>query len=116
MGMIPKTTKAETKVFAGKDKNWLLGLVMTLMMAYAFGQKFVHAAFTLPFLIFVIVVYILLQRPAPSNPKRPMWQGLVLWLLYLRDSACYASIIGYAYKERREKLLEQHRKSLEIRH
>lgn len=103
MGMIPTTTKAEVKVFAGHGGPWLIGALLALMLAQGIGQQTVHAYFRIPFIGFALIMYLILQKKAPSNPDRTVWQGLLLWILFLRDVGWYAGIISYAYKERRDK-------------
>ena len=113
MGMIPKSTKAEIKIVAGQSMQWLMGGVITLMLSTSLNQQCVHASFQIPFTICCMGFYVLLQRPAPSNPTRKTWQGLALWLIHLRASKHYSSILGCGYQEklmRKEKEREKHGK------
>lgn len=115
MGMIPKTTNAEVKVVAGKGMMWLTGLVMTFVLANSIGNQFVHAKFRLLFMVYAVIVYLVLQSKSPSNPERPIWQGLIIWLQYKRSTGYYAGILGYAFKQRREHDLAARGKIASIR-
>jgi hypothetical protein len=102
MGLIPKATKADTKLLFNLNMNWLLGIMMTLIMSVQWGNLFVHTDFQLLFIGFCIVIYVLLNKPAPHNPKRVIWQGMLLWIANIITPKVYLPIIGCAYQEAQE--------------
>ena len=99
MGLIPKTTHAENKMGFGLNMNTFMGVVMALLLGSSLGSSYVHAYFRLPFMLFCVGIYLYMNRPAPQNPKKKIWQGFYLWIRRLTNPAFYLCIIGYAYKE-----------------
>lgn len=99
MGLVPKATKAENKMAFGLSFVRLMGFVMTLMLSVSVGDSYVHTSFRLLFTIFCCVMYLILNLPAPHNPKRRIWNGMLLWLSSKSTPHVYQSMIGFAYKE-----------------
>lgn len=99
MALVPKATKAENKMMFGLSFMRLMGFVMALMLSVSVGDMFVHSSFRLLFTIYCVVMYLILNLQAPHNPKRRMWNGLLLWITSISMPHVYRSMIGYAYKE-----------------
>lgn len=99
MGLVPKCIKEETKMDFGLSLYRLMGLLITFMLSVTLAEQYVHSWFNFPFIVTCIIYYLILNLPAPNNPKRSLWQGLFLWLIRLFTPISYMSIIGYAYAE-----------------
>ncbi len=98
MGLVPKTTKTESKAVFGLTMKRMIGLVMTMMLSYFVGQALVYRALLVPFIISCMVIYLVLGISAPNNPKKTLMQGLGAWMKDSTRPKRYLSIIGYAAK------------------
>lgn len=101
MGLVPKSIHEETKMMFGMSYMRLMGLIMTFMTAVCMDDS-VHSWFHIPFIICCVLIYIILNFKAPNNPKRRLWQGMLLYLISKFTPQAYLSVIGYAYKEEKE--------------
>lgn len=99
MGLAPKATKAENKVALGITMKIIVGGVFVLMLSNYLGDLFVHAMLRLPFTAVCIAFYVIFVCPAPHNPKKQFWNGMILWLIGKFTPKNYISIIGYTYQE-----------------
>jgi hypothetical protein len=102
MGLIPKATKADTKALFNLNMNWIIGAVLTLIMSVQWGNLVVHTDFRLLFIAYCVGIYVVLNKPAPHNPKRVILQGMLLWITNTFAPKAYLSIIGCAYQESQE--------------
>lgn len=101
MGMIPKTTKAETKAVFGMTMQRLMGAMFTMMASFMIGRVFVHSSLNTVFIIVCLGLYFLLNTSAPGNPRKRLWQGLILFIKDRMSPRYYLSIIGYAYNRQK---------------
>ena len=99
MGLIPKNVCEETKMIFGLSYFRLMGLIITIMMSISLADNYVHSWFHIPFIIFCVVMYAVMNFKAPHNPKRRVWQGFAQWISNIFTKQRYLSVIGYAYKE-----------------
>lgn len=99
MGLVPKQTKAENKGMFGMSMYKMIGLMLVISCSDYFGQDLVNRYLNVPFIIGCAVIYLLLGRPMPTNPKVMLWRGLLNFVTNARSPEHYASIIGYAYEE-----------------
>lgn len=99
MGLVPRTIKEKNMQAFGKTLNWMVGFLFALMLSQTFGSTFVHRSFQLAFTLLCLVFYIIFTLPAPNNPNRRIWEGLVLWVMYAFSPRKYLSIIGFAFRE-----------------
>ncbi|WP_137143915.1 hypothetical protein [Ethanoligenens harbinense] len=75
---------------------------MTMMLAMSLSNQYVHAYLHVPFFIVCFVLYVILMRPAPTNPTRQTWQCLILWVFYWKTPKQFLSIVGCAFEEKRK--------------
>ncbi len=101
MGMIPKTTKTETKAVFGMTMQRLMGAVMTMVASFMIGRIFVHSSLNTLFIVVCVGMYFLLNASAPGNPRKRLWQGLILFIKDRMSPRYYLSIIGYAYERQK---------------
>jgi hypothetical protein len=99
MGLVPKAIKEENKQIFGASLNLLLGFMVTLLLSNSIGNTSVHSWFRVPFIIYCLAIYVLLNFKAPGNPKKHVWQGMIIWFVDLSSPRKFLSIVGYAFKE-----------------
>ncbi len=83
MGLVPKSTKSEIKVFHGFTLTKLLGMVISGGLGYMFGIVLPYAWLQLIMSAFFIVVYFILSGKAPTNPKYSFAKGLAFLIGFI---------------------------------
>jgi hypothetical protein len=99
MALVPRAIKEENRMAFGFSFNRTIGFVMVMMMSVSIGDMYVHSYLRVPFSIYCVVMFIIMNLKAPQNPKRRVWEGFVLWLVSRFSPNKYLSLIGYAFKE-----------------
>ena len=97
MALIPKQTKAETKLMWGLTLNRFAGVFTTMIMSMLVGGLFPRLK--LPFMILCIGLYLFLCRKAPTNPKKRYWQGMLTYFYYLTHRKKYISMHSDDYEK-----------------
>lgn len=110
MALMPKQTKAETKLMWGLTFNRFIGIVMTMMISMFFSE-ICATKLKIPFMIICVATYLVLNIKAPTNPKKPYYQGIGSFLLYLYRPKKYFSVNSAEY----EKTIERERELNELK-
>ncbi|MFT3950662.1 MAG: hypothetical protein QM689_01640 [Oscillospiraceae bacterium] len=82
MGLIPKQTKSEIKVVGNFALIRIFGLAFTLMLSSAIGSVAVHKYLQPVFIPFNLIVFLILSKQSPTNPRKSYWRGLASFLLF----------------------------------
>ena len=103
MGMIPKKTKAETKVFKGLTAQRFLGLLMVLMVAAMIGS-FIGGVLQWVFVVFAVIVFFILTGRSPTNPSKTFFRGLLDFISFKFDvkkmiGTSHVEYVTYEMKE-----------------
>lgn len=96
MALVPKQTKAETKLMWGLTMGKFVGVVMTMMLSLLFGN-IVHSNLRIVFMIVCVVGYLLLNIKSPTNPQKAYWQGVISFFTYLSRRKVYYSLHSDEY-------------------
>lgn len=99
MGLVPKKTKADTKVLKGLTASRFLGLLMTIIMSFMIGSLIIPGWWKFLFVIFCIVVFFILTGKAPTNPNISFCKGLLNYLAFKFDTKKYVGTSNAEYKE-----------------
>lgn len=83
MGLVPKKSKAETKIHKSITMAKAIGFVMTIICAYAISQILCTSVLQFWFIVFMCIVYLILSSKAPSNKTQSFYRGLINWIKYL---------------------------------
>jgi NhaP-type Na+/H+ or K+/H+ antiporter len=83
MGMIPKTTKSDIKIFNNISVKKLAGFFMTFLLSYMLGSIiFEKMSVQFLFMGFALVVYLICMCKSPTNPDKVFILGLVDFLRF----------------------------------
>lgn len=98
MALIPKQTKAQTKLYKNLTAGRFIGLVMSLLIGLLFGNL-VHNSIRLLFMILVPAFYLIMTVQSPTNPKKNLAQSMADYFRYLIGRKEYHSLLGYSFEE-----------------
>jgi hypothetical protein len=96
MGMIPKKTKSETKVFKGLTAQRFLGLFMVIMLSAMIGQL-IGGVLQWLFIAFSLIVYFVLSGKSPSNPTQSFAKGLIEFIRFKIDNQTFLGTTNADY-------------------
>jgi hypothetical protein len=112
MALVPKQTKAETKLMWGLTFNRVFGLVGSMMLGLFFGS-ICHRSLKIPFALFCVGAFLFLGKKAPTNAKKKYWQGITGFFNYVFRRRRFYSLHSYEYTKTIKK--EAERDELKIR-
>ena len=98
MGMIPKKTKSETKVFKGLTAQRFLGLFMVIMISAMIGSL-IGGALQWVFIISSIVVYFILTGKSVTDPTKNFARGLVDFIKFKFETKEFIGPSNHEYIE-----------------
>lgn len=99
MGLVPKKTKADTKVLKGLTASRFLGLLMTIILSFMIGSIIIPGWWKFLFVIFCIAVFLILSGKAPTNPNISFCKGLLNYLTFKLDTKEYVGTSNEEYKK-----------------
>lgn len=82
MGLVPKQSKSETKIYKSFTLMRILGLVFTVIISSVLSNICAPSLSWL-FIGFCIIVYLILSSKAPDNRTKSFFKGLCAWIRYL---------------------------------
>jgi uncharacterized protein YacL len=83
MGMIPKSTKSDVKIWKGIGLMKFLGIIMTLMISFLIAPLlFSSGALKIFFIVFCVVVFIICTLKSPTDPNKSFIKGLMDFLKF----------------------------------
>lgn len=103
MGLVPKQSKADTKIHKSFTMVRIVGLIITILLSSAIS-KVCSPVLSLLFIIFCAVTFLILSSKAPDNKTKSFFGGIKAWLKYLIFSKKLYGIshkYAVAYNERR---------------
>lgn len=103
MGLVPKQSKADTKIHKSFTMVRIVGLIITILLSSAIS-KVCSPVLSLLFIIFCAVTFLILSSKAPDNKTKSFFGGIKAWLKYLIFSKkLFGNSHKYviAYNERR---------------
>lgn len=65
MGVVPKKTKAEQRIFRHINLTKIIGLIVTLMVSSQLANIMVSPKLGIPFIIFCSVIFLIMSEKAP---------------------------------------------------
>lgn len=83
MGLVPKTTKSEVKIFRGLSMSRLIGFIIAGGMGYIIGGVFTYDWLQIVFSVAFIIIFFIASGKAPTNPTKSFAHGLVMFIQYL---------------------------------
>lgn len=98
MGMIPKKTKSETKVFKGLTAARFLGLFVVMMISSMIGAL-LGGIIQWIFIAFSIIVYFVMTGRSPTNPTKPFAKGLASFISFKFDNKVFIGTTNEDYLE-----------------
>jgi len=107
MALIPKQTKAETKLMWGLTMNRFVGIVATMFGSMFLGN-IIYSKLKIPFMIISIGIYLFLNKKAPTNPKKQYWQGIFSFFYFATKRKKYYSLHSLEYERTIKKEAERH--------
>ena len=81
MGVVPKKTKAEQRIFRHINLTKIVGLIVTLMVSSQLANIMVSPKLGIPFIIFCSVIFLIMSGKSPSDPCKSFAEA---WLEGLR--------------------------------
>ena len=120
MGMIPKSTKSEIKIFNAISFMKILGLIIVIMVDMMFAPLiFSKNSLIILFTIFTCVVYIVGALKAPTDPTKVFAAGVRDWIffklsnktLYGNNSKEYLEYMEEKEAAENEKALKKEKKA-----
>ncbi len=106
MALVPKQTKAETKLMWGLTFNKVIGLVGSMMLGLFFGS-ICHRTLKIPFALVCVGVFLFLNKKAPTNAKQKYWQGIIRFFSYITHRKRFYSLQSYEYEKTIKKEAER---------
>lgn len=82
MGMVPKSTKSETRILNALSFQKVIGFVVVLMLSTSIAPKLFGNKLGILFTVFACVVYIICMIKSPTDPKKLFIIGLKEWLKF----------------------------------
>lgn len=98
MALIPKQTKAQTKIYRNLTAGRFIGLIFAIFGGLLFGS-FVHNSVRILFMILVPAFYLIITLRSPTNPKKNLAQSMTDYFRYLAGRKHYRSLLGYSFRE-----------------
>ena len=83
MGVVPKKTKAEQRIFRHINLTKIVGFIVTLLVASKLSGMLVSSKLGIPFIIFCGAVFIIMSGKSPSDPCKCFAEAWLEWLSYL---------------------------------
>lgn len=83
MGLVPKKTKAEQRVFRHLNLTKIVGFIITLALASQISDMFVNPKLNIVFILFCCVEFFILSGKSPSDPCKCFALAWLDWLMYL---------------------------------
>ncbi|GAB5083120.1 hypothetical protein Osc1_22980 [Hominimerdicola sp. 21CYCFAH17_S] len=82
MGLVPKQSKADTKIHKSFTMVRIVGLIITILLSSAIS-KVCAPILSLVFIILCAVTFLILSSKAPDNKTKSFFGGIKAWLKYL---------------------------------
>lgn len=98
MGMVPKKTKSENKVFRGLTAQRFLGLFCVIILSAMIGQL-IGGVLKWLFIIFSLAVYFILTAKSPSSPLESFARGLINFITFKFDNKIFIGTTNKDYIE-----------------
>lgn len=76
MGLVPKTTKAEVKVFGGFSMVRIFGIILSAGVGIMLGIVLPYDWLQIVLSAFFVILFLILSGKAPSNPKQNFARGM----------------------------------------
>ena len=83
MGVVPKKTKTEQRIFRHINLTKIVGFIVTLLVASQLSGMLVSSKLGIPFIIFCSAVFIIMSGKSPSDPRKCFAEAWLEWLSYL---------------------------------
>lgn len=83
MGLVPKSTRSEIRVFHGFTLMKIMGIVVSGGIGFALGSALPYQWLQFVISIGFIVLFCILSGKAPTNPKYTFAKGLAFYFAYL---------------------------------
>ena len=88
MGMMPKKTKAETKVYRNLTLARIFGLIISLLTGFLIS-KIVYYRFAPLVIILTVLFYFISSGKTPYKSKKTFYSGLKDYCCFLRRKRIY---------------------------
>lgn len=109
MGMMPKKTKAETKVYRNLTLARIFGLIIALLIGFLLS-KLVYYRFAPLVIIFTVALYFVASGKAPYKSKKSFYGGLKDYCSFLMRKRTYYGSQTKEVKESEEYYNEKNKK------
>lgn len=76
MGLVPKTTKAEVKIFGGFSIVRIFGIVLSGGAGIIIGAVLPYQWLQIVLSVFFVILFFILSGKAPSNPTQNFARGM----------------------------------------
>lgn len=96
MGMIPKKTKSETKVFKGLTAQRFMGLFVIIILSSMIGSL-IGGAMQWLFIACSITVYFILTGKSLTNPTQSFARGLINFIRFKFDNNYFIGSSNHDY-------------------
>lgn len=106
MGMIPKKTKSETKVFKGLTAQRFMGLFVIIMISSMIGSL-IGGAMQWLFIACSIIVYFILTGKSLTNPSQSFARGLINFIRFKFDNNFFIGSSNHDYIEYQQTIKEK---------
>lgn len=83
MGVVPKKTKAEQRIFRHINLTKIIGLIATLMVSSQLSNLMVSPKLHIFFIIFCSVIFLIMSGKSPSDPCKCFATAWLEWLSFL---------------------------------
>lgn len=106
MGLVPKTTKAEVKIFGGFSIVRIFGIVLSGGAGIIIGAVLPYQWLQIILSVFFVILFFILSGKAPSNPTQNFARGMSnMFRYFLRRKKFYGDTSKeyIALMERRDK-------------
>ena len=101
-GVVPKRTKTAITVVKGLDTTRFFGLIFIFFIGTLIGGIFGDGIVKYIFTAFCIVVFFILTSKSPTNPTKPFYMGLILFVKYMCHNKIYYGTHSQEYQEYKE--------------
>ncbi|MCD7741517.1 MAG: hypothetical protein LUI06_04875 [Ruminococcus sp.] len=83
MGLVPKKTKAEFRIWRSITLTRVVGGILTLAISSQISDMLVYSKLNMVFIIFCCIIYIILSGSSPSDPTKKFAAAYLDWIRFL---------------------------------
>lgn len=99
MGVVPKKTKTEQRIFRHINLTKIVGFIVTLLVASQLSGMLVSSKLGIPFIIFCSVIFLIMSGKSPSDPCKSFAEAWLEWLSFLMTNKTLHKHQGRRTKE-----------------